>query len=90
MDKVLKRLHQAIDDRARVVKSPGKRFYIYLHTNGALIMKPGIVVDNDPRYFDRPFVSKVWRIETWNDARAFVKSVYTDGYATEAELRMFF
>lgn len=36
--------------------------YYYLHTNGNLIFKPAIVVD-DPEYFDSPFVKKVWRVD---------------------------
>ena len=37
--------------------------YYYLHTNGDLIYKPGIVMDSDPDYFDSPFVRKVWSID---------------------------
>ena len=36
--------------------------FYYLHTDGNLIFKPSIVVD-DPSYFDSPFVKKVWRLD---------------------------
>jgi len=40
------------------------RHYYYLHSNGDLIGKPPIVVDNDPQYFNSPFVKKWWLVET--------------------------
>lgn len=33
---------------------------IYLHKNGSLIKKRGIVYENDPSYFSSPMVMKVW------------------------------
>ena len=39
------------------------RFFFYLHTNGDLIGKNSVVVDTDPKYFDSPFVKKVWEVD---------------------------
>lgn len=47
------------------------RTYYYLHTNGALIKKPAIVVEsagvND--YFNSPFVRKYWVATTEKDVK---------------------
>ena len=48
-----------------------KKYYYYLHTNGSLIGKPPIVVDNDPGYFDSPFVKHVWEIDLEDRATAW-------------------
>jgi len=40
------------------------KWYYYLHTNGDLIGKNPIVVDNDGSYFDSPFVKAHWLIDT--------------------------
>lgn len=40
------------------------KWYYYLHTNGSLIGKNPVIVDNDAGYFNSPFVKHVWKIET--------------------------
>ena len=45
--------------------------YYYLHTNGDLIYKPEIVMQDDPNYFDSPFVKKVWPITLNERATAY-------------------
>lgn len=39
-----------------------KTWYYYLHTDGNIIGKNPIVVDDDPEYFQSDFVVKVWLI----------------------------
>ncbi len=43
-----------------------KEGYYYLHTNGTIIFKSMLVVDetNEVEYFDSPFVVKYWHIKT--------------------------
>jgi len=43
------------------VKNAGEWYY-YLHTNGDLISKNPIVLNTDPKYFESPFVKKVWKL----------------------------
>lgn len=40
-----------------------REFYFYLHANGQLIVKNVRAVEADPKYFDSPFVRKVWKID---------------------------
>jgi len=39
-----------------------REWYYYLHTNGDLISKNPIVLDGDPKYFESPFVKKIWKL----------------------------
>lgn len=48
------------------------KWYYYLHTNGDLINKHPVVVENDPQYFDSPFVKKYWLINTENRLDAWI------------------
>ncbi len=45
----------------------------YLHTNGDLIWKPAACFQNDPEYFDSPFVKKVWYIPKEDPVENFEK-----------------
>ncbi len=38
-------------------------WFFYLHKNGDLIGKNPSVVMSDPKYFDSPFVKKVWHVD---------------------------
>jgi len=72
-----------------------KRTYYYLHTNGALLKKPAIVVEscgvND--YFNSPFVRKYWVATTEKDikqieleARTLVKlGAKADGFKMSSQ-----
>lgn len=51
---------ECMQSTQRAVKRP---YYIYLHTNGQLFMKPAIAVEMDPSYFDSPYVVRFWKIQ---------------------------
>ena len=70
-------------------EKPGKRFYIYLHTNGNLIMKSAVAVEADESYFDSPFVKQVWRIETWEDVEKFAVEVIGSSANLEDIINLF-
>ena len=46
------------------------KWYFYLHTNGDVIGKNPIVVDDE--YFNSPFVRKVWAIRNKDDFNNFI------------------
>ena len=60
--------------------------YYYLHTNGSLVYKPAIVVENDECYFDSDFVKYHWSFDKDNRADAWkiiLQALYFDASIPE-------
>jgi len=83
-----KRICSDVVDRILGVEEPFKAdgcFYVYLHDNGQLIVKPSIAVGHNPDgYFGGDLCLGWWRVTETNHARVLLEAidlarVHTDG-----------
>ena len=78
----LAELEKSINEyRNRRVSTDWRPGYYYLHTNGEVIAKPFMVVDQGggpSEYFDSDFVKKWWRVDTEDEYQLMIKHLKED------------
>ena len=56
-----------------------KKGYYYLHTNGQIIWKPFIIIENEPEYFNSPYIVNYWKVKNISDYNRMVNEAKEQG-----------